>query len=100
MIMEAEQAIKACGISGREYRDILPNYDTYKKYVEAKYESVDKLMRKYKKCGFQSTNVKLPSGKILQLRKCLEKKPLEMLIGESKPSGGRLYIRNRTLNGA
>jgi len=49
MIMETEQAIKACGISGREYRDILLHYNAYKRYVEAKYEPVDKFMRKYKK---------------------------------------------------
>lgn len=50
MIMEADQAIKACGISSREYRDILLNYITYKRWVEAQYESVDKFMRKFKKC--------------------------------------------------
>lgn len=50
MIMEACQAIKACGISSREYRDIILNYNCYKRYIEAKYESVDKFMRKYKKC--------------------------------------------------
>lgn len=51
MVMEAEQAIKTCGISSREYRDILLNYNHYKRYVEAEYGSVDKFMRKYKKCG-------------------------------------------------
>jgi len=49
MTMEADQAIKACGIGSREYRDILLHYNTYKGYVEAKYGSVDKFMRKYKK---------------------------------------------------
>lgn len=52
MVMEADKAIKACGISSREYRDILLHYNTYKGYVEAKYESVDKFMRKYKKCDY------------------------------------------------
>lgn len=50
MVMEADKAIKAYGISSREYRGILLNYNHYKRYVEAKYESVDKFMRKYKKC--------------------------------------------------
>lgn len=50
MIMEASQAIKACGITSREYRDIILNYNHYKRYIEAEYESVDKFMRKYKKC--------------------------------------------------
>lgn len=49
MIMEAKQAIKACGISSREYRDIILSYNTYKRYIEAEYESVDKFMKKYKK---------------------------------------------------
>ncbi len=49
MIMEANQAIKACGITSREYRDIINHY---KRYIEAKYESVDKFMRKYKKCDY------------------------------------------------
>lgn len=52
MITEADKAIRACGISSREYRDILLNYNHYKRYVEAKYGSVDKFMRKYKKCGY------------------------------------------------
>lgn len=52
MIMEARQAIKACGISSREYRDILLSYNAYKRYIEAKYESVDKFMRRYKKCDY------------------------------------------------
>lgn len=50
MIMEANQAIKACDITSREYRDIILSYNHYKRYIEAKYESVDKFMRKYKKC--------------------------------------------------
>ena len=49
---EASQAIKACGMSSWEYRDILLNYNHYKRYVEAKYESVDKFMKKYKKRGY------------------------------------------------
>lgn len=49
MIVEAEQAVKACDISSREYRDIILNYNQYKRYVEAKYESVGGFMRKYKK---------------------------------------------------
>ena len=48
MIMEASQAIKACGISSREYRDITLSYSTYKCYVEAKYGTVDNFMRKFK----------------------------------------------------
>ena len=52
MIMEARQAIKVCGISSREYRDILLNYNTYKRYVEAKYGTVGSFMRRYKKCDF------------------------------------------------
>lgn len=52
MIMEARQAIKVCGISGREYRDILLNYNTYKRYIEVQYESVDNFMRKHKKCDY------------------------------------------------
>lgn len=52
MIMEADKAIKTCGISSQEYRDILLNHNHYKRYVEAKYESVDKFMRKYKKCDY------------------------------------------------
>ena len=51
MVMEASQAIKACGMSSREYRDIILNYNHYKRYIEAEYESVDKFMKKYKKCG-------------------------------------------------
>ncbi len=52
MIMEASQAIRACDITSREYRDILLNYNHYKRYIEAEYESVDKFMRKYKKCDY------------------------------------------------
>lgn len=48
MIMEANQAIEACGIISREYRDILLGYNQYKGYIEAQYGSVDKFMRKYK----------------------------------------------------
>ncbi len=48
MIMEARQAIKACGISNREYRDILLNYNIYKRYIKAKYGTVDNFMRKFK----------------------------------------------------
>lgn len=50
MITEADKAIKACGITSREYRDIILGYNTYKRYIEAEYGSVDKFMRKYKKC--------------------------------------------------
>lgn len=46
--MEARQAIKACGISNREYRDILLNYNIYKRYIKAKYGTVDNFMRKFK----------------------------------------------------
>ncbi len=49
MIMEARQAIKACGISSREYRDIILGYSTYKGYIEAEYGIVDSFMRRYKK---------------------------------------------------
>lgn len=52
MIMEADKAIKTCGISSREYRDIILNYNHYKRYAEAEYESVDRFMRKYKKCVY------------------------------------------------
>lgn len=50
MIMEARRAIEACGISSREYRDILLNYNVYKRYIEAEYGTIDNFMRKYKKC--------------------------------------------------
>ncbi len=46
MIMEARQAIKACGISSREYRDMLLNYNVYRRYVEAEYGTVDSFMRR------------------------------------------------------
>ncbi len=49
MIMEAKQAIKACGISSREYRDIILSYNTYKGYIEAEYGTVDSFMRRYRK---------------------------------------------------
>ncbi len=49
MIMEADKAIKACGISSREYRDIILSYNTYKRYIEAEYGTVDSFMRGYKK---------------------------------------------------
>lgn len=49
MVMEAEQAIKTCGISIREYRDIILNYGTSKRYIETEYGTVDSFMRKYKK---------------------------------------------------
>lgn len=49
MIMEASQAIKSCGISSREYRDIILSYDTYKRYIEAEHGTVDSFMRRYKK---------------------------------------------------
>ena len=49
---EASQAIKACGMSSREYRDIILNDKHYKRYIEAKYESVDKFMRKHKECDY------------------------------------------------
>ena len=48
MIMEANRAIKTCGISSREYRDIMLNYNHYKKYIEAEYGTVDNFMRRYK----------------------------------------------------
>ena len=48
MIMEARLAIKACGMSNREYRDILLGYNQYRGYIEAQYGSVDRFMRKYK----------------------------------------------------
>ena len=40
MIMEADKAIKACGVSSREYRDIILSYSTYKRYTEAEYGAV------------------------------------------------------------
>ena len=46
--MEARQAIKACGISSREYRDIILGYNTYRKYIEAEFGTVDNFMQKYK----------------------------------------------------
>lgn len=49
MITEADKAIKACGISSREYRDIILGYNTYKRYIEAEYGTVDSFMRRYKK---------------------------------------------------
>lgn len=49
MIMEADEAIKACGMTSREYRDIILSYSTYKRYVEAEYGTVDNFMRRYKK---------------------------------------------------
>lgn len=52
MIIETDKAIKACGIGSREDRDTILSYGTYKGYIEAEYESVDKFMKKYKKCGF------------------------------------------------
>lgn len=51
MLMESERATRTCGISSREYRDIILSYNHYKRYIEAEYESVDKFMKKYKKCG-------------------------------------------------
>lgn len=39
-------------MSSREYRDILLNYNTYKRYVEAEYKSIDNFMRRYKKCDY------------------------------------------------
>lgn len=51
MIMEADKAIKACGITSREYRDIILSYSTYKRYIEVEYGTVDSFMRKYKQCG-------------------------------------------------
>ena len=49
MIMEAGLAIKACGISSREYRDIILGYSTYERYIEAEYGTVASFMRRYKK---------------------------------------------------
>lgn len=51
MIMEANKAIKACSITSREYRDMILNYNTYRGHIEADYGTVDKFMKKYKKCG-------------------------------------------------
>lgn len=48
MIAEANKAIKACGISSREYRDIILSYSTYKRYVEEEYDTIDNFMRKFK----------------------------------------------------
>ena len=48
MIMEARQAIKACGTSSREYRDIILGYSSYRRYIEAEYGTVDNFMRKFK----------------------------------------------------
>lgn len=49
MIMEANQVVKACGMSSREYRDIIFSYGIYKRYIEAQYGSVDNFMRRYRK---------------------------------------------------
>ena len=49
MVMEADKAIKACDISSREYRDIILSYNTYKRYIEAEYGTVDSFMRRYEK---------------------------------------------------
>lgn len=49
MIMDADKAIKACGISSREYRDILLSYNVYKRYIEAEYGTIDSFIRRYKK---------------------------------------------------
>lgn len=48
MITEANKAIKACGISSQEYRDVILSYSTYKRYIEAEYGTVDNFMRKFK----------------------------------------------------
>ena len=48
MIMEAGLAIKACGITSRDYRDIICHYNTYKGYIDAEYGSVDKFMKALK----------------------------------------------------
>lgn len=48
IIMEANQAIKACGITSREHRDIILGYSTYKRYIEVEYGTVDNFMRRYK----------------------------------------------------
>lgn len=47
MIMEADKAIRACSTSSREYRDIILGYNTYKRYIEAEYGTVDNFMRKF-----------------------------------------------------
>lgn len=52
IVMGANQAIKARGISSREYRDIMLNYNHCKRHIEARYEPVDNFMRKYKKCDY------------------------------------------------
>ena len=49
MIMEADKAIKACSITSREHRDIILSYGTYRRYIEAEYDTVDNFMRRYKK---------------------------------------------------
>ena len=49
MIVEADKVIEACGISSRGYRDIIPSYNTYRRYTEAEYGAVDNFMRRYKK---------------------------------------------------
>ncbi len=49
MITEANKAIKACGISSQEYRDVILSYSTYKRYIEAEYGTVDNFMRRHKK---------------------------------------------------
>lgn len=51
MIMEADKAINACSITSREHRDIILSYGTYRRYIEAEYDTVDNFMRRYKKCG-------------------------------------------------
>lgn len=45
---EASQAIKACGMSSREYQDIIFSYGIYKRYIEAGYGAVDNFMGKFK----------------------------------------------------
>ena len=46
---EANQAIKACGMSSREYQDIILSYGTYKRYIEVEYGTAGSFMRRYKK---------------------------------------------------
>lgn len=46
---EASQAIKACGMSSREYQDIILSYGTCKRYIEVEYGTVGSFMRSYKK---------------------------------------------------
>jgi len=52
MLIEARWSIKACDTSSREHRDILLNYNTYKRCIEAQYRSVTNFTGEYKKFDF------------------------------------------------